>query len=394
VASLTNPAPLKATPSAPLHILTLTPFFPSLENDVNGCFVKEPLDRLTELGFSSTVIAATPLHHPRRHSIASAPATWVRYPQFPGLRGLSTAGRFLYARLLPIVSKLHREQPVHLIHAHAALPCGRAAAHLAQRLNIAFVVSVHGLDVFNDCFATNSTARSLRQASIDVYQSAQTVICVSGKVRQVLQEGMPSVVNSAVVQNGANPELFSPDSAPATHPQELLAVGNLIPSKGQELILRAIHRLTPDFPNLECRIIGEGPDRSRLESLSRELGLGQRVHLLGRQSRAAVADAMRRCSIFVLPSRSEGLGCVYLEAMSCAKPVVACRGQGIEEVIHPEQNGWLISPDSLEELVQSISTLLQFPEVSHRIGEQARETILTSFTFRHQAQRLAQVYKV
>jgi len=379
---------LNQTP--PFHVLTLTPFFPSRENDVNGCFVKEPLDLLAELGFSSTVIAATPLHHSRRHSISSAPATWVRYPQLPGLLGLPTAGRFLYTRLLSIVAKLHREKPIHLIHAHAALPCGRAAALLSQRLDIPFVVSVHGLDVFNDSFAPN--ARSLRQASIDVYQAAQTVICVSGKVRQILQEGMPAIVNGAIVHNGVDPELFSPALASATHPHELLAVGNLIPSKGQELILRAMHRLTSDFPNLECRFIGEGPDQARLEALARDLGIGAQVHFLGRQSRAAVAEAMRRCSAFVLPSRSEGLGCVYLEAMSCAKPVIACRGQGIEDVIQPPKNGCLVSPDSQEELAYSLRNFLESPEFSARAGGEARQTILNGFTLAHQAKHLTDVY--
>jgi glycosyltransferase involved in cell wall biosynthesis len=114
---------------------------------------------------------------------------------------------------------------------------------------------------------------------------------------------------------------------------------------------------------------------------------------MGRKSRSEVAEAMRRCSVFVLPSRNEGLGCVYLEAMSCAKPVIACRGQGIEEVIEHERNGWLIPMDGLEELVQGLSALLGSPEICMRIGAAARQTILEELTLSHQARRLAEVYR-
>jgi teichuronic acid biosynthesis glycosyltransferase TuaC len=106
---------------------------------------------------------------------------------------------------------------------------------------------------------------------------------------------------------------------------------------------------------------------------------------------------MRACSVFVLPSRYEGLGCVYLEAMACGKPVVACRGQGIEELIEHGKNGWLISDwvhadDALDELIKGLSTLLGSPELCSRLGMAARETILRGLTLSDQAKRLAQIY--
>jgi len=392
VSEATASAPAMVSPAA-LHVLTLTPFFPSLENEVNGCFIKEPLDFLIQQGVTSSVMAASPVHHPRRRPLAPAPATWVRYPQLPGYLGLPGAGPLLYARLLPVVSRLHRKRRIGVIHAHAALPCGHAAALLARRFQIPFVVTVHGLDVFYDGSLTGAPAKLLRRASIAVYESARTVICISAKVRQILHEGMPSSVRSVVVYNGVDPQLFSPGAPGNTQPGEVLVVGNLIPTKGQEFVVRAIHRVAAAFPQLECRFIGEGPDRPRLEALAHELGISPRIHFLGRQSRVAVANAMQRCSVFVLPSRSEGLGCVYLEAMACAKPVVASRGQGIEEVIQHEKNGWLISPDSLDELVQGLATLFQSPDLSSHLGLAARETVLNGLTLSHQAEKLLSTYR-
>jgi teichuronic acid biosynthesis glycosyltransferase TuaC len=354
---------------------------------------------LEQVGVISSITAVTPIHHRRKKPNQASPADWVRYPQIPGNLGLSGAGRWLYARLLAKVTRLHRERPIDVIHAHSALPCGHTAALLSRRLNIPFVVTLHGLDVFNTCFLGGVPAEWRRKASIEVYRAAHTVICISERVQGLLRDGVEEGVCSTVVYNGTDTSLFSPAPGGVDRRQEMeiLVVGNLLVGKGHELVLRAIRQLETSFPQLHCRIIGEGPDRSRFEALSRELGIAQRVQFEGRKSRAEVADAMRSCSVFVLPSRYEGLGCVYLEAMACGKPVVVCRGQGIEEIIEHGENGWLIlnwltPADGLDELAQGLSTLLQSPELCSRLGASARETILNGLTLSHQAQRLAQIY--
>jgi glycosyltransferase involved in cell wall biosynthesis len=79
--------------------------------------------------------------------------------------------------------------------------------------------------------------------------------------------------------------------------------------------------------------------------------------------------------------------------MACGKPVIACRGQGIEEIIEHGRNGWLIPVDGLDELVQGLSTLLQSADVSSRMGRAARETVLNGLTLSDQAQRLANIYR-
>jgi glycosyltransferase involved in cell wall biosynthesis len=102
---------------------------------------------------------------------------------------------------------------------------------------------------------------------------------------------------------------------------------------------------------------------------------------------------MRDATLFVLPSRYEGLGCVYLEAMASGVPAVGCRGQGIEEVIRHRENGWLIEPGNLDDLVAAIRTLLADPHERERLGAAARRTILDGFNLEHQAQRLAAIYR-
>jgi teichuronic acid biosynthesis glycosyltransferase TuaC len=377
-----------------LNVLTLTPFFPSAQDEIRGCYIAESLEALREQNVNSHVIAVSPLHYPPPSASAAAPAEWVRFPQLPGNFGLSSAGKFLHARLLGKVRQMHHQHPIDLIHAHAALPCGHAAMLLSRSLNIPFVVTLHGLDVFNTCFLGGVPARWRRAVSMDVYRAARTVICISRKVQDVLLAGMPNTVRTAVVYNGTNSQLFAPAaSSDSSATQEILIVGNLLRGKGHELVLQAMKKIQSAFPRLRCKIIGEGPDRSRFLALAKELGIDSQVEFTGQMSRVAVADAMRACTLLALPSRYEGLGCVYLEAMACAKPVIACRGQGIDEIIEHGKNGWLISVDGLDELVQGLRDLLASSELPSRIGAAARETVLTRLTMAHQAGQLAEIYR-
>jgi len=340
----------------------------------------------------ASVIAVDSIYHASRKSSQQYPAEWIRYPQLPGNFGLSTAGRFLGAVLLRRVRQLHQRSPVSVIHAHAALPCGDAAAFLSRRLGIPFVVTIHGLDVFNRCFQDGIAAQWRRKTSLCVYQSARKVISISEKVERLLRDSAGAAIAAEVVYNGTDPERFAPGS-PEDGPPTILIVGNLLAGKGHELLLRAIRRVKDSHPGLQCQMIGEGADRERFATLARDLGISDQVHFLGRRSRAEVADAMRSCSIFVLPSRYEGLGCVYLEAMACGKPAIACWGQGIDEIIHHGSNGWLIPVDGLEELVQGLQVLLGDSELRARIGHAARQTILDKLTLSHQARKLMRIYE-
>jgi glycosyltransferase involved in cell wall biosynthesis len=151
--------------------------------------------------------------------------------------------------------------------------------------------------------------------------------------------------------------------------------------------------LTGKYPQLLYEIIDDGPERSHLAALARELKIAERVKFFGRQNRQFIAEAMKRCTIFALPSRDEAMGCVYLEAMATGKPIVGCHGQGIEEIVRHGENGWLIQPDNLQELVKALDTFLGDASLRKQLGVEARKTIIERLTLRHQAAHLSQLYR-
>lgn len=378
-----------------LHVLTLTPFYPVKGDDAFGCFVAEPLPWLQKEHIRNSVMAVRPFY--RKHAQASAeafPAAPVHYCTVPGGFGLPFSGAALFAQVISRIRRLHQVEPVDLIHAHAALPCGHAASLLGRELGIPFVVTVHGLDAFSTRQVSGSAGKWCARLSQSVYRAARLVICVSEKVRSRVIEGAGNAVRATVLYNGVDPQMFSPSNQ-ETQPDVILSVGDLIPIKGHELLLRAFALILDRFPRLSLEIIGDGPERPRLQRLARDQGTAGKVHFRGRQSRNQVAEAMRRAAIFALPSHFEGLGCVYLEAMSAGKPVIACQGQGIEEVIRPGINGCLLNGDGDEPgaLANTLSSLLQQDQLRRSIGEAARQSILQEHTQALHATRLARLYR-
>jgi teichuronic acid biosynthesis glycosyltransferase TuaC len=378
-----------------VHVLTLTPFFPSSENPVYGTYISEPIEHFSECDLRSTVIAVSPLHHAHHSAVPGAHAAWLRYPMIPGNAGLTTAGWFLYRRLLRRVQQIHQRSAIHLIHAHAALPCGHAASLLEKCLRVPFVVTIHGLDVFNACFEPGSEAAKRRgKLSMDVYRRAASVIGISRTVQDILRQGMKETISSRVIYNGTNPELFSPSEKLAPNgPPNILMVGNLLRGKGQEIVFKAMAQVASQFPDLTCTLIGEGRDEQEFIDMVRKLGMAERVSFRGRRDRRAVAEAMRECTVFALPSRFEGLGCAYLEAMGCGKPVIACEGQGIGEIIRHRENGWLIPVDSVEEMTDALRQLLSPSDLRRKIGIAARQTILNGLTLTDQVRHLNDLYR-
>ncbi|MGB6678623.1 MAG: glycosyltransferase [Terriglobales bacterium] len=376
-----------------MRVLTLTPFYPTTSDDADGCFIAEPLRELEQFGVKSCVVAVQPLHRACDGSNATAPAaSWVRYPCVPGGIGLSSAGALLYASLISKVRRLHRSQPIDVIHAHAALPCGHAAVLLSRELKIPCVVTVHGLDAFFDNQVRGYAGQWCKRVTRFVYRSAARVICISDKVAEKVAESAGATVNTRVIYNSVDAQMFSPPSSDSAA-NRILSIGNLIPVKGHELLLRALAAVLPKYPDISLEIIGDGTEYHRLTRLANDCRVAGKVRFLGRQSRKQVAEAMRRCVVFALPSRYEGLGCVYLEAMSTERPVIACRGQGIDGVIQHRSNGWLVDPDNLQELITALSALLQNLQLRQQIGQAARRTILHSLTTTHQADQLAALYR-
>jgi len=173
----------------------------------------------------------------------------------------------------------------------------------------------------------------------------------------------------------------------------MVSVSNLIITKGLDYNLKAVAALRTKFHNLQYHIVGSGPEQQNLIDLAEELGIREQVSFLGTLSHEDVFEEMTKCQIFSLPSWNEGFGVVYIEAMIQGKPVIGCKGEGIEDVIQHGINGMLVSPKDVDSLVEAIDFLISHPNEANHMGQRARETVIKDYTWGKIVQKLIKIYE-
>ena len=190
------------------------------------------------------------------------------------------------------------------------------------------------------------------------------------------------VENPLVIHPGVDPKRFTPPSSPPPPPWTLLTVGRLVPRKGIDTVLRALPSLLIEFPGLRYRVVGDGPDRYRLQRIARELGVAYAVEFAGRVPDEKLPDVYRSAHVFVMPVReepesvgTEGFGIVYLEASACGLPVIAGRSGGAVEAVLEGKTGLLVPPEDPETLARTLRQLLEDAALRCRMGQAGRRWV-------------------
>lgn len=155
-------------------------------------------------------------------------------------------------------------------------------------------------------------------------------------------------------------------------------VAALRPEKNHLLFLRAASLAQRQMPEAEFLVVGDGPERQRLEEAAREAGLGERVRFLG--CRRDVPELLSAVDIFSLTSDNEASPVSVLEAMACGLPVVATRVGSLEETVVPENTGFLVPPGDAEAMAARWLDLFRHPERARRMGVQARQRVTAGWS--------------
>ena len=173
----------------------------------------------------------------------------------------------------------------------------------------------------------------------------------------------------------------------------VLFVGRLVRRKGADDLIDAFRSISEDFPDWRLEIVGDGPERKRLERLVADLGLGERVEFFGSLRGRALYDRYGLCDVVAMPSKRlrddvEGFGTVFLEAGIFGKPSVGTFSGGIPESIVDGETGILVREGDTRQLGRALESLLSDPELRLRMGREARERVLRDFTWHQSAERL------
>jgi glycosyltransferase involved in cell wall biosynthesis len=197
-----------------------------------------------------------------------------------------------------------------------------------------------------------------------------------------------------VVHCGVDPEVYLPQGPPPHADGELriLCVGRLVNLKGQSLLVRAASRLRERGVDVRVVLIGDGPKRRELERLARELGVDDRVELLGSVGQAEIRNYYEAADLFCLPSFAEGVPVVLMEAMALERPVVTSMIMGIPELVEDGVSGLVVPPGDLDRLVAALERLAGDPQLRARMGRAGRAKVLAEFDVRASALRLRELF--
>ena len=155
-------------------------------------------------------------------------------------------------------------------------------------------------------------------------------------------------------------------------------VARLVPIKAHEIFLRAAVALSQRAPHTRFLVIGDGERRAELETLARQLGLGDRVRFLG--WRLDLHRVYVDLDVVVLASRNEGSPVSLIEAMAAARPVVATRVGGVPDIVKHGRQGLLVPADDVEALASAIEDVVTAPDRGRKMGEAGRTRVYPAFT--------------
>lgn len=285
-----------------------------------------------------------------------------------------------------------------IVHVHWTL-AGVIGVVLARLLRKRSVLTIYGIEVFT------GRARTLTKLCV---RWADSVICISTATEEKMRElvGPGGGGNSIVIPYGVSEDFLTADGAGfdlrAQHRISegsciVLSVGRLIERKGIIHLLRAVPLVIRHAP-AHFIIVGEGPERPRLERLAAELGVQDLVTFAGAVPAARLPGYYAQCDLFVHPVVTdasgdvEGLGIVLLEAMARGKPIVASIIGGITDVVADGETGYLVPEQDEASLAGRLVQLLHDPDLRQRMGLAGRLRVEEQFSVPSLADKVLQAY--
>lgn len=298
----------------------------------------------------------------------------------PGLR--ATLYQLIYFLEATVLARhLHRQGVTHLHNHFAQASC--TVALLAARLaGIPFSFTLHGPADFTDPRLWRLDAK---------IADAAFVACISHFCRSQAMLASPPDhwPRLHIVHCGVEPARY--DASPAAG-KNLLFTGRLTAAKGVPVLIDAMPRIRTVHPDVHLTLIGDGPDRARLQDQVRRLGLSDAVTFAGYQSQDEVAQTLARSAVFVLPSFAEGVPVVLMEAMAARRPVVATRIAGIPELVEDGMSGRVVSPGDGAALVDAVCDVLSDPGRAATMGAAGRHKVEAEFDIAKEAGKLALLF--
>jgi glycogen(starch) synthase len=367
-----------------MHILIVNSEYPPIGGGAGNASAHIARE-LVRMGKQVTVLSAAFAKLPREEQDAG-----VRVLRLPGLRrkadrstpteqtifmiSAAVIGLFWAIRLKPAI-----------VLAFFGVPSGAAVWFWNWFVNLPYVVCLRGGDVPG--FRPYDFAgyhRLLRPLLRRVWRRAGAVVANSAGLRDLAQKFEPDV-DVKVIPNGVDLEKFA-ISERLWAPAQMLFVGRIVYQKGLDLLLKALGNLKNQEWGLS--VVGDGPQRTVLQSVATNYGVNDRVKFLGWKSRNELPVVFQQANLFVYPSRHEGMPNAVLEAMAAGLPVLATRIAGNEDLVNDE-TGILVNSEDTAGLQAALEKIIANAQMRKQMGAAARKRVEENYGW----PRVAQEYE-
>lgn len=289
------------------------------------------------------------------------------------------------ASVVPAIKKLHKIHQFDVIHAHGEIN-GLAAVEAAKALNIASVITIHGIDMCQRVWS--GYAGKMFQKALN---QTDRIIYVGGPLQKHFQKIISNkysiIYNGFKAPNNNNPKIKS-------NIIRIISVGNLHEGKGIDLTLLALSKLkSNNINNWKYTIIGDGDQKKLCENIVTKFELESQVEFKGACTQSQVYAYLQQSDIFCLPSYREAFGIAYLEAMAHGLLTIGIKGQGPEAFIEHGKTGFLAEPNSVDSLVEILGFAINNFEAMQPIAHSGKQHVLENFTWEKHAEKLLSVYR-
>lgn len=289
-----------------------------------------------------------------------------------------------------------KERAEMLIVSHL-LPMGTVARILKRRRGLPYAVIVHGMDVALALEAGGfKRARAkavLKDAEFVVANSVHTAQLAEAlgadKAKIALVRPSPGFPLDTVLPADRIDALRKFYAMP-TDGFTLLSVGRLVERKGFAEAIQAVSLLKKDGRQVRLVIVGDGPERAKLEGLVKSADVSDQVSFLGKVPDADLPGLYAAADAFVMAPKSigadvEGFGIVYLEANLMGRPVIGSRTGGVADAVLDGKTGLLVEPGSAAAIAEAVCKLMDDPALAARLGADGRKRVLEDFGWKRQA---------
>lgn len=314
-----------------------------------------------------------------------APARLLQIMQLGLTLGKGTKG-LAYAVEAAMVARWMQANRLAHLHVHFG-NAGASVGVLVKALTGCHLsYTIHGPDEFDDVPG--------QQLALKMH-AANAVVCISQFARsQLMRISDPKDWRKfSVCRLGVDPRQFSyvPPMPGRTH-LHLLCVGRLTPAKGQVLLVQACAKLRDAGVDFSMKLVGEGPDRGRIEAAVTEHGLQDCVTMTGALTQDGVRWALAQADVFVLPSLAEGIPVVLMEAMACGVPCISTPVNGIPELIEHGLTGLLATPGDVDSLVTQLLQLSLDENRRAQLAHAARDKVNRQFQLGENVRQLSALF--